>query len=254
MESDTSSASSSSSAVSSDEQIDSVGKRDLGSSLDRLNEASKQAFRVVRKHAAVSPPRTDDGRDGTQNNSNNNNNNNPWKNPQAIEDELADARKTLAESWEDLRVAHDEKCSASGSEGRGFEEDYYCGNDDDDDNNDNRHTAEDMSEDEFRSVYTEMMTETFGDVLDRINQEDGSSFGKKGQPVPVVDVDILVECLQSGIGLLEEADQKNRRSFFDSIGYNNGSDSAATDDGDDGSLPIHELRQRSLGYLVVPSE
>jgi hypothetical protein len=100
-------------------------------------------------------------------------------------------------------------------------------------------------EDDFRALYTEMMTETFGDVLEQMNRE-----GESGKSAPI-DVDVLVESLQSGIDFLDpHQETSNRKSFFESLRYNKNHTDQGRNETDDG-VPVHQIRQRELGYLVT---
>jgi hypothetical protein len=144
------------------------------------------------------------------------------------------------------------------SSGDGDKNDNGEEKDDNDDSSDNNI----MPDEDFRAQYMNMMTETFGDALEQIHQQGGESVD--------FDVDVLVECLQSGIDFLEPHERKNQKSFFDSLvgsydgkaindakAMNDGDNDIAMDgndgDGDvddDGGVTVHELRQRRLGYLV----
>ena len=86
-----------------------------------------------------------------------------------------------------------------------------------------------MPADDFRTRYIEMMTEAFADDLEAMNDEEG------------VNVNVLVEALESGIDLLEPH-EKNRRSFFDNL-------ESPVDEIDDGRT-VHQRRQKELGWLT----
>ena len=100
-----------------------------------------------------------------------------------------------------------------------------------------------MPAEEFRSMYMDMMTEAFGDDLQQLDrQSDG-------------DVEILVDALQSGIDLLGP-DEKNRRSFFASLGYpqkeKDDMEVDKNDEDENSSWTVHKRRQKALGYIVEP--
>lgn len=110
-------------------------------------------------------------------------------------------------------------------------------------------SSDHMPEDDFREVYMAMMTETFGDALEELQGADnGDANGID------VDVDVLVECLQSGMDFLEPH-EKHRTSFFDSLGYDGNGDEDMEHKADDveKELAVHQLRQRRLGYLIPPN-
>jgi hypothetical protein len=165
----------------------------------RLERASKKAVETVTRFANVEPE--------------GNNDSNPWKHPEVIQKELAVARNELDNAWKDLQREELERANHQ-------EQDQ------------DHHAADEVSEDEFRVLYMDMITDAFGDVLEHL-QGGGNDDS--------VDVDVLVDCLQSGIELLDP-DQRNRRSFFDSLNVD--------DDAMDTTTSVHTAKQRSLGYLV----
>jgi len=192
----------------------------LLTSLDRLNEASKKAVEVVNRFANIEPPPDDDGDDDDLDDLNeeeekdNNttryiNQMNPWKNPQVIEEELNKARNELNAAWKNVKAERDAVTSAAVTEAYEVEEEEEKKEEDIDN---------EIPEEEFRVLYMNMMTDAFGDVLETMNKESGQE-GK-----PTVDVDILVDCLQSGIDFLDPVEELNKRSYFDSLDYDFGED------------------------------
>mmetsp|Transcript_15812 Transcript_15812/g.17095 ORF Transcript_15812/g.17095 Transcript_15812/m.17095 type:complete len:243 (+) Transcript_15812:189-917(+) len=217
----------------------------LLTSIDRLTVASKKAVEVVNRFANIEPPLDDDDdadleEEDEEGDRSTNTTTNPWKNPQVIEEELNIARNELNAAWKNVKAERDAVTSAAVTEAYEVEDDEEKKEEDEDN---------EIPEEEFRVLYMNMMTDAFGDVLETMNQESGMD-GK-----PTVDVDILVDCLQSGIDFLDPVEELNKRSYFDSLDYNFGEDDdddiddKMNDDKEEG-LTIHEMKQRSLGYLV----
>jgi len=247
----------------------------LLSSLDRLNEASKKAVEVVNRFANIEPPSDDEAdadddadREEEEQKENgintNTNTTNPWRTPQLIEDELNIARNELNEAWKNVKAERDNNSSAiaaaAAADGDG-KNNYVDDDDEEHKKDDNNDVDNEIPEEEFRVLYMNMMTDAFGDVLDTMNKENNNIDGNNK---PTVDVDILVDCLQSGIDFLDPVEQLNKRSYFDSLDYNFGdeddddgdNDRMMNDDNNDEAeegLTIHEMKQRSLGYLVQSS-
>mmetsp|Transcript_17442 Transcript_17442/g.17541 ORF Transcript_17442/g.17541 Transcript_17442/m.17541 type:complete len:249 (+) Transcript_17442:138-884(+) len=229
----------------------------LLTSIDRLTVASKKAVEVVNRFANIEPPLDDDDdeadleaeRDEEEEDDTSRyiSSMNPWKNPQVIEEELNIARNELNAAWKNVKAERDAVTSAAVTEAYEVEDDEEKKEEDEDN---------EIPEEEFRVLYMNMMTDAFGDVLETMNQESGQE-GK-----PTVDVDILVDCLQSGIDFLDPVEELNKRSYFDSLDYNFGEDddddiddkmNDDNNDNDEEGLTIHEMKQRSLGYLVSSS-
>jgi len=239
-------------AITTDTDID-ASASPLLSSIDRLTVASKKAVEVVNRFANIEPPLDEDDEadleeeeDEEGDRSTNTTTTNPWKNPQVIEEELNIARNELNAAWKNVKAERDAVTSAAVTEAYENEDDEEKKEEDEDN---------EIPEEEFRVLYMNMMTDAFGDVLETMNQESGQE-GK-----PTVDVDILVDCLQSGIDFLDPVEELNKRSYFDSLDYNFGEDDDDDDDkmndddndNDEEGLTIHEMKQRSLGYLVSSS-
>jgi Mg2+ and Co2+ transporter CorA len=138
--------------------------------------------------------------------------NNPWLNPEQMHSTLNEARLDLTRAWEDLKTEHERKQSLATATEQG--------------------ASSSMDEEKFRALYIDMITDAFADTLENMRQQNDG----------VIDVDILVDCLQSGMDLLESND---RDSFFSSL-------DELEDDDEDG-LPVHEVRRRELGYDVPVS-
>lgn len=127
--------------------------------------------------------------------------NNPWRNPQGIFDALCLARARV------VAAAHD-------------------------DDKDEQHVVSTTkgSNDDFRAIYIGMITDAFAEELEALRNSNEE-----------IDVDVLVDCLQSGMDLLtrEEKAMLHREH------------AAALTKQDKlkaHSLTPHEVRQRQLGF------
>jgi len=217
-------------------------------SLGRLNDASEWAVELVNRIASTEPPPQQDGEKEeadkhsiySATTGNNENGNNPWKNPQSIQEELILSRNALAEAWNGLQKEQQEQHRSDEKE---TETNDY-------DNNDKNDENDEISEEEFRVLYIDMITDAFGDVLEQMQKEGRNNSNT------TVDVEILGDCLQSGMELLD-LDQRNRKSFFGSLEsseiFGNDDDKMKDKDGNDvvPNLMVHAKRQRSLGYLLL---
>merc|ERR1712194_277371 len=123
-----------------------------------------------------------------------NNRNNPWKNPQVIDDALNIALNELNAAWQNVKA--EREAATAIIEGYEEEEEEEEKKEEDEDNA--------IPEEEFRVLYMNLMTDAFGDVLETMNQESGQE-GKA-----TVDVDILVDCLQSGIDFVDPVEEVNK--------------------------------------------
>jgi hypothetical protein len=126
---------------------------------------------------------------------------NPWRNPQQIFDQLDEARKEVVDAWKE----HSEKWKMPESATPGIDESA------------------------FRALYLDMITDAFADVLDALRNDNSG----------VVDVNVLVDCLQSGIDFLT-SEEKELLLEDDS--------SSMVDVDDDEQLTPHEKQRRALGF------
>jgi hypothetical protein len=171
---------------------------------DRLQAASDEAVEIVHRYASMDPFADDDDDD------------NPWRHPRRILDELAEVRGRLTECWRRYQEAAVATQNINDGTTKNEEDDK-------------------MPEAEFRTMYMDMITDAFGDVLDQMREEEGDK----------MDINLLVDCLQSGMEFLED-NEINRQSYFDSF-----REDASEEEGD---VPVHELRRRELGYPPLPAE
>mmetsp|Transcript_16437 Transcript_16437/g.27846 ORF Transcript_16437/g.27846 Transcript_16437/m.27846 type:complete len:177 (-) Transcript_16437:227-757(-) len=137
---------------------------------------------------------------------------NPWNNPEEMFAKLDAARNDVMAAWTEKK---------SGNESLGQ-----------DNNNEKQNELDD---DGMRAVYLDMITDAFADVLDTLRQEEGGN----------LDVDVLVDCLQTGMDLLS-SDEKELLMEEQEESH------SVVDDDDDHetSLTPHEKRRIDLGFVV----
>jgi hypothetical protein len=128
-----------------------------------------------------------------------------WKNPEGMLAQLCKARDQVTEANVRLEKAIEQNSTQSSSGS----------------------SSKPVEEEDLRAAYMDMITDAFANVLDDLRQKEGDD----------LDVDILVDCLQSGIDLMSQED----RDFFLQ-------DDAMEEE--DGPLTPHEERRRQLGYNV----
>ena len=213
--------------------------------LERLNNASKNAIQIVNRFANIEPPVSSSTSSMSvyniknDNTEDDNNNNNPWRNPKLIEKELNIVRNELNDAWMELKKNQNKKGSLE------------HGDDIDADDDDEMV----LSETEFRVRYMDMITDAFGDILDEMNKKQE---GNNNSDDTNFDVEILVDCLQSGIDFLDPTTEYKRQSYFNSLVLPLDNDTTTMNDDDEENknnndheqLTIHQMKQRSLGYLT----
>jgi hypothetical protein len=167
---------------------------------DRLDKAATNAFNLIQEYADFQDPHSDQE-------------DNPWRNPDAMYDELNIARSELTQAWQELskqqqqQQQHQHQSKTQQSE---------------------KDEKTQVEPDEFRALYMDMITDAFADVLENMRQSQEQ-----------IDVDILVDCLQSGMDMLQLED---RAGLFEAL------EDLEEEDGDE-ETP-HELRRQELGYNV----
>ena len=83
---------------------------------------------------------------------------------------------------------------------------------------------EEIDETAFRVLYLDMITDAYADVLDQLRKDD------------VVDVNVLVDCLQSGMDFLTS---EEKELFMQDASME-----------EEGGLTPHEKRRRALGFHI----
>ena len=141
---------------------------------------------------------------------------NPWKNPKEMFKSLDKARSELNQAWAD----HQE---------------FLAPNSDQDNKKTSDGETAVRNSEEFRAMYMDMITDAFADVLEDMRES-----------TEVIDVDILVDCLQSGIELLSVED---REGFFQDLEKDFENDMEDTNSGPS----YHEIRRREMGLDVEVS-
>jgi hypothetical protein len=130
---------------------------------------------------------------------------NPWQNPQSMLEELDRARDLVVAAWKE--EAEETKRAENGEEDAEGEVD---------------------NNEDFRAAYMDMITNAFADVLEDMRANNSEE----------LDVDILVDCLQSGMDILT---MEEKELFM-------GGDDEELED-DSGVTP-HEQRRVQLGLHV----
>jgi hypothetical protein len=138
----------------------------------------------------------------------------PWQNPETIWDVLDQSRRDVTQAWGDLKTAmaqHDERLGRKLS----------------------APTAVGSSDEDLRVAYMDMVTDAFADCLNDLKESEER-----------IDVDILVDCLQSGLDLMTN-DEKDL--FLQEVH----GEFDCGDNGDDvDELTPHETRRRQLGFHI----
>ena len=158
----------------------------------RIEEATIKAIDLIRSYIERDP------RDGAAEN--------PWKNPQAMLEELDRARDLVVAAWKEEA----EEDTKRAENGEGVTEGEVDNNED------------------FRAAYVDMIANAFADVLEDMRANNSEE----------LDVDILVDCLQSGMDILT---MEEKELFM-------GGDDEELED-DSGVTP-HEQRRVQLGLHV----
>jgi hypothetical protein len=134
---------------------------------------------------------------------------NPWQDPQSMLDKLIQARQDLMQAWNTSQPVP---------------------------SIDKRSTKDDEDEDkDFRALYMDMITDAFADVLEELRSSDTDT-----------DVDVLVDCLQSGLELLN---QEDKDVLFRGMEDGDEGDVESMDQGDEKLTP-HEAHRRKLGFAL----
>ena len=133
----------------------------------------------------------------------------PWRQPEQIWRSLDAARTKLTDAWRVLSTKMTQE-----------------------EQNANATATSTIADEDFRVVYVSMITDAFADILEDLRTND-----------PDFDVDVLVDCLQSGMELIAGED----REFW--MNEWQGTDERREGDG----LTPHARRRRDLGYDVEAS-
>lgn len=124
---------------------------------------------------------------------------------------MSQAREELAQAWKELEQEHRQETPA---------------------------TTE-LDPERCRALYVDMITDAFADTLETMRAN--ATKGDQGDDSLVVDVDVLVDCLQSGLDLLTTSEQEELL-LMDS------EEQEAEEQG--GEMTAHQAHRRKLGLDV----
>lgn len=191
----------------------------VNASHERVKQASQHAVDLIQTYASMDPY-SDNNENDTQQDKKEEKETNAWQHPRHILQTLQQARTQLQEAWQEYQTAlqNANKNKTQNEEAK-------------------------LSDDEFRILYMDMITDAFADVLEEMHLEAEA----ENNTNTTLDVDVLVDCLQSGMELLEEGD-RNSQFFLDSM--------TAKDEGDEDDnesiVPIHQQMQEAMGLHIPP--
>jgi hypothetical protein len=139
-------------------------------------------------------------------------------NPQEAWNQLDAARNKLIRAWDALDVAMKD----SGTSNKKQES-----------------SEDEIDEERIRVEYMDMVTDAFQDVLEDMRQKQGDQ----------LDVEVLIDCLSSGLELLTDQDKKWLLEEID----RDDNDATSEKEPGDGLTP-HERRRRELGFRLSTDE
>ena len=155
---------------------------------------------------------------------------NPWRNPEQVFQQLDQARTGITKAWEVLHAAaaaleqKDDNATKSNSSDMTKEQ----------------FSSSSVNEDDLRAAYMDMITDAFADVLEDMRANEAED----------IDVDVLVDCLQSGLDLMS---LEEKEFFMQDNEELNNMDEAESNDAAIAVTP-HELRRQELGFnMKIPS-
>jgi hypothetical protein len=183
-----------------------------------VDNAARKAMDLIRKFGEMDPHDVDDTTASRSSSENKGNNkiNNPWHHPEAIFAELDAARNELTAAWDKLRERVDKDESSLSS---------------------SRHQRVPYDEDDFRAAYMSMVTDAFSDLLEDM---------RKGEDQVNFDVDVLVDCLQSGMDLMTQ----DEKELFVNEKQWGGDGMLQEEETEESKLTPHEIRRRQLGFHI----
>lgn len=145
---------------------------------------------------------------------------NPWANPDQIFQQLRGARDEVMEAWrqvEEETEAYRSKAADSTTKSK-------------------------LDAERCRALYMDMITDAFADTLENMRTAAGDD----------LDVDVLVDCLQSGLDLLTAEEQETL--FANTLDHEfDGEEGEADADQDEDGLTAHEAYRRKMGLNVSVS-
>jgi hypothetical protein len=144
----------------------------------------------------------------------------PWMNPDNIYQQLDQARTEISQAWKEL--------------------DAVVKNDHEAENA----TTATTDKDKIRVAYMDMITDSFSEVLENLRLN-----AAPGDPL---DVEVLVDCLQSGLDLLN-MNGSIQLSEADFLWNEDDEDTTNEMNDDEDTLTPHERRRRQLGFHLEES-
>ena len=141
-----------------------------------VDEAVQKAVHLLQEYASAA-----EDADNTKSN-------NPWKNPDEIYAQLDRARSDITQAWDQLHAARGAAAAAADEEAnsRSKEDKETC----------------------LRMAYMDMITDAFADVLEDLRTKSTSDSNNDDDPL---DVETLVDCLQSGLDLWNSGSSSSRQ-------------------------------------------
>ena len=179
----------------------------------KLEQAASDAYDLIAGYAEYDP--YDKTLDASQN---------PWHNPEQMYAKLDVARNSLTEAWEKLETKFNANQQAIKDQEEAAANGKY----------------KKLNPEEFRALYIDMITDAFADSLEAMREQE-ANLGKE------IDVDVLVDCLQSGMELLDAETERGDDRFFQNLEPNNDEEGQEEELGP----TIHQLRQLEVGYKDV---
>jgi hypothetical protein len=157
---------------------------------------------------------------------------NPWRNPEQVFQQLDQARTGITKAWEELHAA------AAALEQK--DDNKNAANANSSDTTKEPLSSSSVNEDDLRAAYMDMITDAFADVLEDMRANEAED----------IDVDVLVDCLQSGLDLMSQEEKE----FF----MQDNEELNTMDEGESNDAAIvvtpHELRRQELGFnMKIPS-
>jgi hypothetical protein len=144
--------------------------------------------------------------------------NSPWQNPDHMYQQLDHARTEISNAWKALDAAAARETETP---------------------------AATTTKDQLLVAYMDMITDSFADVLENLRQNAHDD---------PLDVQVLVDCLQSGLDLVNmngSIQQLNEADFLWAV--DNDEETTMNDDSEEERLTMHERRRRELGFQLEES-
>ncbi|KAL3939900.1 MAG: hypothetical protein SGBAC_005453 [Bacillariaceae sp.] len=177
--------------------------------------------------------------------------------PGDLFDQMDEMRQNLQSAWKDVLVEENNPNKPNNSNQGSTSDDDKVedssskrGRDgraqDSNSNSNSSSSSNNMTEEEYRSSYVETMTKVLSEPLDAIReqqqQQQPSNSGNKGGLD--IDVELIVDALQSGIDLLHPEEKMIFLEELQAMEEADETDTTTTK----GELSIHMMHRKELGY------